>query len=64
MQIYDRNFFKKNPLRILALVFVVMLVVSAWLKSPKYGRKIDFKMREGSEIEWGREQIPLWNAWA
>ena len=52
-------FFKSYPIRILVLVFVVMLVVSGWLQSPKNGRKSNLKMKGGSEIAWGKERISL-----
>ena len=40
MRISEKIFFKKNPPpRISVLVFVVTLMVSAWLKSPKNIKK-------------------------
>ena len=29
----------------------------------KNGRKLNFKMRWGNEIGWGKERIRSWNAW-
>ena len=54
LQISERKFFKNNPFKILVLVFVVTLVVSAWLKSPKNGRKSSLKMKGVSKL--GREK--------
>ena len=48
----SKNFPKSTPLWILVLVFVVTLVVSTWLLSPKFGRKSNLIMRGGSQIAY------------
>ena len=59
VQIFESQNEKCYPPRILVLAFPVTLVVSDWLYGPKNGRKTNFKMKGGTQIELEKLRISL-----